>query len=156
MKDMRLALHARTQLQSTNLMGNFVTKRLNAFAILMAVSMICGQAQARTLQVIGTAGYLSEWELNGSVTEKGPPGSNEFSGALVWKHVGLCSANGPEEKSGEIKFQISGSGSSSQIQATLLYEGTRCLYTGKLSNSLSHGFMQCPDAKGIPLTLTVK
>jgi hypothetical protein len=73
MKDMRLALHARTQLQSTNLMGNFVTKRLNAFAILMAVGMICGQAQARTLQVIGTAGYLSEWELNGSVTEKGPP-----------------------------------------------------------------------------------
>lgn len=154
-KDMRLAPHARAQLQSTNLMGNFVTKRLNAFAILMAVGMICGEAQARSLQVIGTAGYLSEWELNGSVTEKGPPGSNEFSGALVWKHVGLCSANGPEEKSGEIKFQIAKSSSSSRIQAAMTLDGAQCTYNGEFSSG-SSGHMDCTDAKGVPLSISIK
>ena len=154
-KDMRLALHARAQLQSTNLIGNVVTKRLKAFAILMAVGMICGEAQARSLQVIGTAGYLSEWELNGSVTEKGPPGSNEFSGALVWKHVGLCSANGPEEKSGEIKFQIAKSSSSSRIQAAISLNGAQCRYNGEFSGS-SSGHMDCTDAKGVPLSISIK
>jgi hypothetical protein len=154
-KDMRLALHARAQLQSTNLIGNVVTKRLKAFAILMAVGMICGEAQARSLQVVGTAGYLSEWELNGSVTEKGPPGSNEFSGALVWKHVGLCSANGPEEKSGEIKFQIAKSSSSSRIQAAITLNGAQCTYNGEFSSS-SSGHMDCTDAKGVPLSISIK
>jgi hypothetical protein len=154
-KDMRLALHARAQLQSTNLIGNDVTKRLKAFAILMAVGVICGKSQARSLQVVGTAGYLSEWELNGSVTEKGPPGSNEFSGALVWKHVGLCSANGPEEKSGEIKFQIAKSSSSSRIQAAITLNGAQCTYNGEFSSS-SSGHMDCTDAKGVPLSISIK
>ena len=138
-----------------NLIGNVVTKRLNAFAILMAVGMICGEAQARSLQVTGTAGYLSEWELNGSVTEKSPPGSNEFSGALVWKHVGLCSANGPEEKSGEIKFQIAKSSSSSRMQAAITLNGAQCTYNGEFSGS-SSGHMDCTDAKGVPLSISIK
>jgi hypothetical protein len=117
--------------------------------------MICGEAQARSLQVTGTAGYLSEWELNGSVTEKGPPGSNEFSGALVWKHVGLCSANGPEEKSGEIKFQIAKSSSSSRIQAAMTLDGAQCTYNGEFSSG-SSGHMDCTDAKGVPLSISIK
>ena len=143
------------QLQSTNLIGNFVTKRWDAFATLIAVGMICAEAQARSLQIIGTAGYLSEWELNGSVTEKGPPGSNEFSGAVVWKHVGLCSANGPEEKSGEIKFQIAKSSSSSRIQAAITLDGAQCTYNGEFSSG-SSGHMDCTDAKGVPLSISIK
>ena len=121
----------------------------------MAVGMICGEAQARSLQVTGTAGYLSEWELNGSVTENGPPGSNEFSGALVWKHVGLCSANGPEEKSGEIKFQIAKSSSSSRIQAAITLNGAQCTYNGEFASGAS-GHMDCTDAKGVPLSISIK
>jgi hypothetical protein len=132
-----------------------VEKRLNAFAILIAIGMTCGPAQSRSLQVVGTAGYLSEWELNGYVTEKSPVGSNEFSGALTWKHVGLCSANGPEEKSGEIRFQISKSGSPSQIHAAILLDGAQCTYTGAFSGS-SNGHMDCTDAKGVPLSISIK
>jgi hypothetical protein len=149
------AAAATARLLSTNLIGNLVKKRLNAFAILVAVGMTCGEAQARSLQVIGTAGYLSEWELNGSVTEKGPPGSNEFSGALVWKHVGLCSANGPEEKSGEIKFQIAKSSSSSRIEAAITLNGAQCTYNGEFSSGTS-GHMDCTDAKGVPLSISIK
>jgi hypothetical protein len=138
-----------------NAVGDFVKKRLNAVAILVAVGTTCGSAQSRSLQVIGTAGYLSEWELNGSVAEKGPPGSNEFSGALVWKHVGLCSVNGPEEKPGEIRFQISKSSSSSRIQAAISLGGARCTYNGEFSGS-SSGHMDCTDAKGVPLSISIK
>lgn len=130
-------------------------KRLNAFAILVAVGMTSGSAQSRSLQVIGTAGYLSEWELNGSVAEQGPPGSNEFSGTLVWKHVGLCSVNGPEEKPGEIRFQISKSSSSSRIQAAISLNGAQCSYNGEFSGS-SSGHMDCTDAKGVPLSISIK
>jgi hypothetical protein len=114
-------------------------------------------AQAQSLRVAGTAGYVSEWELNGDAIQTVVSGATkEFVGPLTIKHVGLCSHDGPQEESGEIKFHISGSGSLYKIQATLLYLGTRCTYTGKLSNSSSHGFMQCSDVAGIPLTITVK
>jgi len=132
-----------------------VSKLLNAFAILIAVGMTCGPAQPRSLQVVGTAGYLSEWELNGSVAEKSPVGSNEFSGALVWKHVGLCSVNGPQEKSGEIRFQISKSGSPSQIHAAISLDGAQCTYNGDFSGG-SGGHMDCTDAKGVPLSISIK
>jgi hypothetical protein len=136
-------------------MGYFVKKLLKAFAIPVAVGVICAPAQSRSLQVLGTAGYLSEWELNGTVMEKSPAGSNEFSGALIWKHVGLCSVNGPQEKSGEIRFQISKSGPSSQIHAAISLDGAKCTYNGEFSGS-SSGHMDCSDAKGVPLSISIK
>jgi hypothetical protein len=154
-KDARLARQLNTGYGPRTLIGDFVENRLGAFAILIAVGMSCGPAHSRSLEIIGTAGYLSEWELNGSVAEKSPPGSNEFSGALVWKHVGLCSVNGPEEKPGEIRFQISKSSSSSRIQAAISLGGAQCTYNGEFSGS-SSGHMDCTDAKGVPLSISIK
>jgi hypothetical protein len=107
------------------------------------------------MRVAGMAGFLSEWELNAEVTAMIAGGREEFSGPLTLKHIGLCSQNGPEEKSGRIRFHITKSGSLSQIHATLLLDGVQCTYNGKLSDS-SSGHMDCSDAKGIPLTLSVK
>jgi hypothetical protein len=123
-----------------------------AMALLAAGSL---PAAARSLQIAGTAGYLSEWELNAEVTAALSGGHEQFSGPLTLKHVGLCSASGPEEKSGKIEFYISKSIWSSEIHATLLINGTRCSYSGRLSGS-SGGFMDCSDGSGIPLTLRVK
>jgi hypothetical protein len=122
----------------------------------MMFTLATGAAQAQSLRVAGTAGYVSEWELSGETTQTVSGAAREYFGLLTIKHVGLCSHDGPQEELGEIRFRISGSGSLSKIQATLLYLGTRCTYTAKLSNSSSHGFMQCSDVSGIPLTLTVK
>ena len=130
--------------------------QLRALVITIAVVVAAaGPAQARSLRVAGTAGYLSEWELNAKVTQTASGAVKEFSGPLTLKHVGLCSHNGPQEKSGEIKIQISESGPLSQIRATLLYEDARCTYSGQLSES-SSGFMQCSNAEGVPVTLSVK
>jgi len=119
------------------------------------VAAAAGPAQARSLRVAGTAGYLSEWELDAKVTQTASGAVKEFSGPLTLKHVGLCSHNGPQEKSGEIKLQISESGRFSRIRATLLYEDARCTYSGQWSES-SSGFMQCSNAEGVPVTLSVK
>ena len=61
-------------------MGDFVEKLLKAFAIPVAVGITCAPAQSRSLQILGTAGYLSEWELNGTVTEKIQPAAMSFPG----------------------------------------------------------------------------
>jgi hypothetical protein len=130
-------------------------RRLRALLVVITFVAAVGAAQPQSLRVVGTAGYVSEWELSGETapTVAGP--IKEFAGSLTLKHVGLCSRDGPQEETGEIKFRIVGSGSLAKIKATLLYLGTRCTYTAKLSNSISHGFMQCSDVNGIPLTLIV-
>ena len=128
---------------------------MRALLVVILFVAAVGVAQPQSLRVVGTAGYISEWELSGEAapTVAGP--IKEFAGPLTLKHVGLCSRDGPQEETGEIKFRILGSGSLAKIKATLLYLGTRCTYTAKLSNSFSHGFMQCSDVNGIPLTLIV-
>jgi hypothetical protein len=91
--------------------GEVVEKILTALILLiMALCAVAGPTQAQSLRVTGTAGCLSEWEFNADVRETVSAGIKEFAGPMTWKHVGLCSQNGPEEKSGAIAFQISRSG----------------------------------------------
>jgi hypothetical protein len=112
-------------------------------------------APASALQIAGTAGYLSEWELRAVVTAATSGDRELFSGPLSLEHTGLCSANGPEKKSGKIEFYISKASSSPEIHAMLFINGARCSYSGTLSGSPG-GFMDCSDGSGIPLTLLVK
>src|SRR5713226_3606531 len=135
--------------------GGGVEKLLKAFLVVIALGMAGRPAESQSLQVAGIAGYLSEWELEGAVTERVSAGGSEFSGPVIWKHVGLCSLNGPQEKYGEISFQISGSGSLSRINATISLEGARCTYSGNFSDG-TNGLMDCSDAKGVPLAFSFK
>jgi hypothetical protein len=128
--------------------------------LLLSVAMItlataATPADSRSLQVAGTAGYLAEWEFNGTVTATTPAPDAEFSGPLTWKHVGVCSVNGPEEKRGEIRFRLSKSGAASRLTATVALDGAQCNYSGDFSGS-SSGHMDCSDAKGVPLTISIK
>jgi hypothetical protein len=135
--------------------GGGVEMLLRALLVMMVFGMAGASVQARSLQIEGTAGYLSEWELSGAVAEKISAGSTEFSGRLTWKHVGLCSVNGPQEKSGEIRLQISGSGELAPISAILSFEGAQCVYRGEFSGSTS-GYMDCSHAKGVPLSISIR
>jgi len=99
--------------------------------------------------VRGTAGYISEWELSGDLTEAGAAGSQQFSGSLTLKHVGLCSSNGAEEKFAYIKLQVSRPGSVPRIGAMLRLEGIECTF------SESSGLMDCSDGNRVPLTLSI-
>jgi hypothetical protein len=128
----------------------YVVRALVALIVLGAVSV---PAHAETRQVIGYAGVLGEWELTATVTEKASWRTKQYSGPLSMKHVGLCTQDGPEEKAGEIRIQISAL--SSQLDATLLVEGIECTYSASSSAPYS-GMMACPDREAIPLKLWLK
>ena len=120
---------------------------------LAAALFVAAPAQAQSLQVVGYAGVLGEWELTATVTERARLWSKEFFGPLSMKHVGICTQDGPEEKTGEIRFQISAL--SAQLDATLLVEGVSCTYSARSSDPYS-GLMACPDREAVPLKLWVK
>jgi hypothetical protein len=77
--------------------------------LLIMLGALATPAQAQSRQVIGYAGVLGEWELTATVTENSSRRSKEFSGPLTMKHTGVCTQDGPEEKTGELRFQLSSS-----------------------------------------------
>lgn len=125
--------------------------RLWAAIALLALPSV---AAAASLTVTGRAGYLSEWELSATAEERTVAGKKEFSGPLTLKHVGVCSANGPVEKTGEIHLRMSGL-FSPRLKATLKFEGVECTVSGTRSD-IFDGDMNCSDARVVPLSLSVK
>jgi hypothetical protein len=126
-----------------------------ACAVTAALGIAGMAAHARALRVEGTAGYLSEWKFSGEVSRGDAPDSDEHSGPMIWKHVGLCSVAGPQEKPGEIRIQLSKLGALSQITAIVSFEGAQCVYRGKFSGN-SAGYMDCPDSKGVSFSISIK
>ena len=119
---------------------------------------IAGAASGHPLSISGVAGFLSEWQLSGTLTETGTAG--EFTTNLDMKHVGLCSQNGPEEKVTEMKLWLTGSRSwlaraKSEVRATFVMDGTICTLNGAFSGAYT-GFMDCAGTKGVPITFSVK
>jgi hypothetical protein len=122
-------------------------------SFLLASSFLAAPACAEPLQIHGTTGYASEYELSGSVSEQDLKGKTEFSGPLIVKHVGLCARDGPKETVGEIRLELTQS--SPRITATLDFDGRKCTYRGIFSESY-HGFMDCGREGSIPLRLWTK
>jgi hypothetical protein len=118
---------------------------------LAVLGALATPAGAESLEVLGYAGVLGEWELTASVT--GNDNTRAYSGPLTMTHVGICTVDGPEEKKGEIRFRLSES--SSRIQATLLVDGSECSYSARLSDFFT-GTMNCPNRPAVPLKLWVK
>jgi hypothetical protein len=107
-------------------------------------------ARAQPLEVIGYSGYLGEWELTATVAEIAPGGKG-YAGPLTMKHVGLCTQDGPEEKTGEISFRISGQ----RLDAALSVAGVSCSFGGRLTDAYN-GTLSCADREAVPLKLWVK
>ena len=118
----------------------------------LALSLMAAPAGADALQIVGYSGYLGEWELTATVTEDGSTTPKNYSGPLSIKHVGLCTQDGPEEKSGRIRVQMHPS--SPRIEATLWMDGIQCGYRGALSDFYS-GTMSCPGREAVPLKIWI-
>jgi hypothetical protein len=127
---------------------------VRTLVVAVASAALAGPALGQSRELSGHAGVLGEWQLSATVTEA-PASSRpkEFSGALKLKHVGICTQDGPEEKTGEIRFQLSGT--ASRMKARLLIDGVSCDYSGKLSDSYS-GTMTCPDRRPVPVVIWLK
>ena len=83
--------------------------RGGAAAVLGAIALCLSHvSKIGAMEFLGQAGVLGEWELTGNLTEGGSGPHKEFSGPLKMKHVGICNPNGPEERAGEIRLQLTG------------------------------------------------
>jgi hypothetical protein len=124
---------------------------LRAWVLSIALAGIAGPIGAQPLQVSGNAGFLGEWELTGTMTAKESGRTGQYAGPLTMKHVGLCTHDGAEEKTGEMQLQIS----ASRVNATFTVAGIACSYRGQLSDSYA-GTMNCANQEPVPLKLSVK
>ncbi|MBR1229338.1 MULTISPECIES: hypothetical protein [unclassified Bradyrhizobium] len=125
---------------------------MKAFGLAVTLGVMATLSPARALEVSGTSGFLGEWEVTATVTETASGRIRDYRGPLVLKHIGLCTQDGPVEKKGEMRLQIS---ASSQLNATLSMPGTECTASGPLSDGYN-GTMTCSDKEVIPLRLRVK
>ncbi len=105
--------------------------------------------RAGPLQVSGQLGLLGEWEMSG---ELAPSARDEFAGTVKLAHVGICTQDGPETRSGEIRLRLAGA---SQVRATVVLDGVTCDYRGKKDDAFK-GVLNCPDRRGVPLMLWLK
>jgi hypothetical protein len=119
----------------------------------ISLGFLVTPAAAESLQLIGYSGYLGEWELTATVVAGASGKSSEYSGPLTMKHVGLCTQDGPEEKTGEIHLRMSAA--SSRLTATLRVAGVECAFRGELSDAYA-GALNCPEREAVPLRLWVK
>jgi len=117
----------------------------------IVLSILSVPTYAQSHEVIGYAGVLGEWELTAIVTEAASRRAGEFSGPATMTHVGICTQDGPEQKTGEIRLQIS----ASRLNATLSLGGLECTYSAPLSDAYK-GQLMCPDRPAVPLTLFVR
>jgi hypothetical protein len=127
-------------------------KTLGAMSVTvpLTLSVLVTSANADSLQIVGYSGHLGEWELTATVTGiVSQP--NEYAGPLAMKHVGLCTQEGPEEKTGEIHLRVSGQ----QLDAVLSVAGVSCSYGGRLSDAYN-GTLSCANREAVPLKLWVK
>jgi hypothetical protein len=109
-------------------------------------------SSAQTRAVTGQSGILGEWELTATVTKQAE-GGQRWRGPLSLKHIGFCSADGPEEKTGALQLDLSES--SGEAIATLVIDGTECSFKGNLTDG-HDGVMVCPDRPSVPMTLSIE
>jgi hypothetical protein len=130
------------------------SKKLVVRALLLPIVLtaLATPALAQSLQLIGYSGYLGEWEVTATVTED-TSARKQYAGPMTMKHVGICTQEGPEERTGKIRLRRSAS--LSRLNATLSVDGVECTYSGQLSDSYT-GTMSCPDREAVPLRLWLR
>jgi hypothetical protein len=124
-------------------------------AVLMALWALAltTSSVAQTRAVSGQSGILGEWELTATVTKETDGGGRRWSGPLSLKHIGFCGVDGPEEKTGELRLDISDP--PNKATATLLIDGIACTFTGRLREEYN-GVMMCPDRPSVPMMLSIE
>jgi hypothetical protein len=116
-------------------------------------SLAAAAADGKSLQIRGVTGYLSEYELSGSVSGEASNGIEELSGPLNIKHLGLCTHDGPNEMQTHLKLEFINA--KAPVAATLNFDGHECSYRGYLSESYI-GILTCADGLTLPLRLWTK
>ncbi len=115
----------------------------------MTAIWLAQPAAAQTRAVAGQFGMLGEWDLTATLTRQT---SEQWAGPVRLKHIGYCGANGPEEKSGELKLTLAEL--RGRIIGTMVIDGVSCTFSARLKDGYD-GTLRCPDRRAVPITLSV-
>jgi hypothetical protein len=101
----------------------------------------------------GQVGYLQEWEFEASLAKSVSGGRIEYSGPMTLRHVGLCSVNGVEVKSGNLRLTMSRAPGAAE--GTLAMEGDNCRIVASQAPSYS-GLLTCRNGQGVPISFSIE
>jgi hypothetical protein len=118
-----------------------------------AVATCIGAASAEPFAASGQVGYLQEWELKASLAKTVSGGRIEYSGLVTLRHVGLCSANGVEEKSGKLRLTMSRAPGAAE--GTLAMDGDSCRIVAGQPPTYS-GLLTCRNGQGVPINFSIE
>jgi len=121
-------------------------------AIVSAILLCAGApaALAESYLASGQIGYLQEWELKGSLAMITTRGGADYSGPVTLRHVGLCSANGTEEKPGVMHLNVS----PSHLEGTLTIDDDTCYISASATASYT-GLLSCRNGQGVPIHFSI-
>jgi hypothetical protein len=122
-------------------------------AICMIAACIADWAGAEPYAASGQVGYLQEWELKASLAKTLSGGRIEYSGPMTLRHVGLCSVNGVEERSGNMRLTMSRAPGAAE--GTLAMEGDSCRIVANQAPSYS-GLITCRNGQGVPISFSIE
>ena len=105
----------------------------------------------QSYELTGYSGHIGEWELTATLARTGT--TRTYAGPLKMTHVGWCSQDGPEVKTGDVHLEQGWLTSS--IEVKIRIDGVECVYKGRLSDAYT-GIMSCPDRRPVPLTLWLR
>jgi hypothetical protein len=117
-----------------------------------SIMLICAgtPALAQSYSASGQIGYLQEWEIKGSLARTTTRTGADYAGPVTLRHVGLCSANGVEEKPGVVQLKVS----PSRLEGTLAMDDDSCRIVATAASSYS-GLMSCRNGQGVPISFSI-
>jgi hypothetical protein len=107
-------------------------------------------ALAQSFSASGQIGYLQEWEIKGSLAKTTTRGGADYAGPVTLRHVGLCSANGIEEKPGVVQLKVS----PSHLEGTLALDDDSCKIVASAAGSYT-GLLSCRNGQGVPISFSI-
>jgi hypothetical protein len=111
-----------------------------------------GHVMAQSYSINGQVGYLGEWEIKANVAKTITGSGVNYDGPVTLRHVGLCSVNGVEEKSGVVRLTVSRRASS--VEGTLSLKDDICRIAASASKPHS-GLLNCRDGQGVPISFSI-
>jgi hypothetical protein len=121
-----------------------------AMRAMVSAVLIClgaAEAPAQSYSASGEIGYLHEWEIKGSLAKTTTRLGADYSGPVTLRHVGLCSANGVEERLAVVQLKVS----SSRMEGTLSMNDDSC----RIVASASSGRLTCRNGQGVPINFSI-
>jgi hypothetical protein len=110
-------------------------------------------ASAQSYSANGQIGYLQEWEMKGNLAKTTTRTGTNYDGPVTLRHVGLCSTNGIEEKSGVVQLRVPST--STGFVGTLAMKDDNCQISASAGQPYT-GLLNCHDGQGIPIHFTIE